>query len=86
MAAELNKQEKAQPTCAYPKQNPDSHVAVTASVETWQWVAGDLIKRKKRLSQSVLNPKTRPNKREKRDHELSLLTKILDSITQSVII
>ena len=44
------------------------------------WFAKDLIKRKKRLSQAVSDPKTRQSKREKRQSELYMLSATLDKL------
>lgn len=81
LAAEL-KGESVHPTCTYHAIDPAEQLSVTTTAETWQWVAADLVKRQKRLHQCVLDPKTRPNKREKRDHEYQLLTNALEAIKQ----
>lgn len=78
LAAELNAPKTS------PAQDPTTSLSVTTTEETWQWVAADLLKRRKRLHQCVTDPKTRPNKREKRDHEFTLLNNILDAINQVI--
>ena len=59
---------------------PTDKLSVTFSRAERDWFANDLIKRKKRLSQAVSDPKTRQSKREKRQGELYMLSATLDRL------
>lgn len=57
----------------------DEFVLILTRAER-DWLAKGLIKRKKRLSQAVSDPKTRQSKREKRQNELYMLSKTFDKL------
>lgn len=61
----------------------DEFVLILTRAER-DWFAKDLIKRKKRLSQAVSDPKTRMAKREKRQSELYMLSATLDKLQEAV--
>ena len=58
------------------------HIGLTR--EAVEWLLADLVKRGKRLQQSVENPKTRETKRDKREAELSRLAYIVDVINHAL--
>ncbi|MBD5302305.1 MAG: hypothetical protein HDS16_04830 [Bacteroides sp.] len=63
---------------------PTDKLSVTFTRAERDWFAKDLIKRKKRLSQAVSDPKTRQSKREKRQSELYMLSATLDKLQEAV--
>lgn len=52
--------------------------------ETAEWMLEDLVKRGKRLQQSVEDAKTRERKREKREAELNRLAYAVDAINHAL--
>lgn len=63
---------------------PTDRLSVVLTRAERDWFAKDLIKRKKRLSQAVSDPKTRQSKREKRQSELYMLSATLDRLQEAV--
>lgn len=63
---------------------PTDRLSVVLTRAERDWFAKDLIKRKKRLSQAVSDPKTRQSKREKRQSELYMLSATLDKLQEAV--
>lgn len=59
---------------------PSDEFALIFTRAERDWFAKDLVKRKKRLSQAVSDPKTRQSKREKRQNELYMLSKTFDKL------
>ena len=65
---------------------PFDQLQVTASRETWDWIKADLLKRRKKLSQSAGDPHTKPSKRSKRQTELARLEATIEAINKAKII
>lgn len=62
---------------------PSDRLQVTASRETWDWIAADLLKRRKKLSQAAGDPHTKQGKRAKRQQELARLDATLVAIKKA---